>query len=274
MLKSFDTVLKIIRDADVQALMQHRFVRFSGAGLAAVAFVMLGAMATGVLPGFSSSSASPISAAHASPQLQAMQDKVRARADIRRAGGRLAAPVAVLPAVTSAMSDNAFYAVIESAVQVAGEDHLAKRFAKLSAKQLDRERMCLAQAIYFEARSEGAQGKLAVAEVVLTRVADKRYPGTICGVVFQGSHLSTGCQFSWTCDGLKDVPANTAAWKKSQSLASYVMLDVQWEEVTGKATHYHADYVSPYWAPSLDEVATVGKHIFYRWTNRNGLRDS
>lgn len=226
----------------------------------AAAALFIAAGAAGVGLSVKDTAVTEAEAAPVSLDSQAVAD-VRARIK----GGRLRPAVAALPAVSREMSDTAFFAVVENAVTIAGEDHLAERFNKLSPEQLAREQKCLAQAIYFEARSEGAMGKLAVAEVVLTRVADKRYPGTICGVVFQGSHLATGCQFSFTCDGLSDVASERGAWRKSQALARYVMLDVQWDRVTGDATHYHADYVAPYWAPHLEEVTTVGKHIFYRW---------
>lgn len=263
-----DTVLTQIRSFAAQQGTR----RIAVASTVAALFIALGGIATGAisgLPVFSSQGAQTATIS-STPQVKAVSAKVRSRI----AGGRMSAPIVTLPAVTRDMTDATFYAVVNSAVQIAGQDRLGDQFSRLSNAQLEREQKCLAQAIYFEARSEGAMGKLAVAEVVLTRVADRRYPGTICGVVFQGSNLATGCQFSWTCDGLRDVPAEKTAWQRSQSLASYVMLDVKWEEVTGKATHYHADYVDPYWAPTLEEVATVGKHVFYRWTSRNGLRDS
>jgi len=284
MLKSFDTVKKAMRTLIASVMAQRTILRVSAATLAAGTFVVLGGLATGAITAFGPiNSAAPTAAPTpitapiaASPEVEAVKaivkNKVRARS--RAANQNVDASLKVLPAVRSDMSEQAFYAVVDNAVQIAGDDYLAEPFAGLSLTQLDRERTCLAQAIYFEARSEGPLGKLAVAEVVLTRVADKRYPGTICGVVFQGSQLQSGCQFSWTCDGLRDTPAETGAWAKSEALASYVTLDVEWEEVTGKATHYHAEYVSPYWAPSLEEVAQVGKHVFYRWTARNGLRDS
>ena len=268
MLNSFDTVLTTIR-AFAAKQSTHRI---AAASAAAAFFVAIGVVATGAVPGLSAAGSS--SAETASISDTATVRAVSAKARSRVAGGRLSAPVITLPAVTKTMSDPTFYAVVENAVQIAGGGRLAEQFADLSPKQLEREHKCLAEAIYFEARSEGAKGKLAVAEVVLTRVADRRYPGTICGVVYQGSHLSTGCQFSWTCDGLRNVAAEAEAWKKSQNLASYVMLDVEWEEVTGRATHYHADYVSPYWAPTLRETTTVGKHIFYRWVNRHAPQES
>lgn len=244
---------------------RHPYVlRAARTSAVAVAAGLVGLALTGSLPGFHAERAArtPVTA-------KVTIEDVRASTG----GARLRPSMAALPSVAPSMSDAAFYAVVENAVTLAGDGRLADRFKSLSADEIARERKCLAQAIYFEARSEGAMGKLAVAEVVLTRVEDRRYPGTICGVVFQGSHLATGCQFSWTCDGLSDRPAENRAWKRSKALAAYVMLDVQWERITGDATHYHANYVSPYWAPTLEKTTQVGKHIFYRWHTRQ-LQDS
>lgn len=247
----YPAVPEIVRNLDFRALSVAAAV-----GIAAIAALALAASGTG------------------GDQRPVLTAKVTVEdVTARMAGGRLRPTMAALPSVSRDMSDAAFYAVIENAVTLAGQSRLDERFQGLGPEQLARERKCLAQAIYFEARSEGPVGKLAVAEVVLTRVADRRYPGTICGVVFQGSHLATGCQFSWTCDGLSDRPATGTAWKRSQALASYVMLDVQWDRITGEATHYHANYVSPYWAPTLEKTTQVGKHIFYRWRLRT-LQDS
>lgn len=216
-------------------------------------------------------------AAAAPAQLAAAQMDARVRARI--GGGRLRPSVAALPSISADMSEAAFYAVVENAVALtgglrAGDARLAAPFRKLTAEQLERAHRCLAEAIYFEARSEGPKGKLAVAEVVLNRLSDPRYPRTVCGVVYQGSKRATGCQFSWTCDGLSDRPAETQAWKRSKALAAYVMLDVEWEKLTGNATHYHATYVRPYWARTLEKTARVGRHIFYRWPQRTAMHDS
>lgn len=129
--------------------------------------------------------------------------------------------------------------------------------------ELVEEEHCLAQAVYFEARSEALEGQLAVAQVVLNRVQDRRYPDTICGVVFQGEHRRHACQFSFACDGLPDRPRNAQAWTIAKSI-SHIALNDYWNDVTSLSTHYHADYVSPYWEDLLDEQVQVGRHIFYR----------
>lgn len=123
---------------------------------------------------------------------------------------------------------------------------------------------CLTAALYYEARSEGADGERAVAQVVLNRVRDRAFPKSVCGVVFQGSHRSTGCQFSFTCDGSMNARRNLGAWDKARMIAAAALAGEVYATV-GSATHYHANYVMPWWASSLARVGQVGAHIFYRW---------
>jgi len=128
---------------------------------------------------------------------------------------------------------------------------------------------CLTQAVYFEAGFEPASGQQAVAQTVLNRMRHPGYPKSICGVVYEGSARGTGCQFSFTCDGSLERAISPVVWDNAQivarrALAGFVMKDV------GTATHYHADYVYPYWAPTLVKLRTLGAHIFYRWTGPSG----
>ena len=121
---------------------------------------------------------------------------------------------------------------------------------------------CLTQAVYYEAASEADQGQRAVAQVVLNRVRHPAFPNTVCGVVFQGSERVTGCQFSFTCDGsLARIPS-LGGWARAERVARSA-LSGNVEAAVGNATHYHANYVVPYWAPTLDKAATIGAHIFY-----------
>ncbi len=159
---------------------------------------------------------------------------------------------------------------INDAIPIADTPEAAPRFL-LEARAEDRVRAlhCLSQAVYYEAGFEPGQGKRAVAQVVLNRLRHAGYPKTVCGVVYQGAMRATGCQFSFTCDGSLGRPPAAAAWADAQivarqALAGYV------EPAVGTATHYHADYVSPYWAPTLVKLAKVGLHIFYRWTGPLG----
>ncbi|MBP6010998.1 MAG: cell wall hydrolase [Alphaproteobacteria bacterium] len=128
-----------------------------------------------------------------------------------------------------------------------------------------REKDCLATAIYFEARGESAKGQKAVAEVVLARTRVPGRPSTICGVVYEGSKRRTGCQFSFTCDGVADRVRSGDAWRQANRIAANVMrTGGKVNQVAGGATFYHADYVSPGWASRMVKVAEIGTHIFYR----------
>ncbi len=128
---------------------------------------------------------------------------------------------------------------------------------------------CLSQAIYYEAGFEPGEGQAAVAQVVLNRVQHPAYPKTVCGVVYQGSQLVTGCQFSFTCDGSLTRQPAEGAWKNSRDAAARALSGYVYGPV-GTATHYHADYVFPYWAPTLVKIRQIGAHIFYRMTGPTG----
>lgn len=121
---------------------------------------------------------------------------------------------------------------------------------------------CLAQAIYYEAASEAEAGQRAVAQVVLNRVRSPVFPNTVCGVVYQGWTRQTGCQFSFTCDGSLQRTPSISGMSRARRIATEALNGSVMRDV-GNATHYHANYVVPYWASSLDKVQTVGRHIFY-----------
>jgi spore germination cell wall hydrolase CwlJ-like protein len=133
------------------------------------------------------------------------------------------------------------------------------------------EMWCMAQNIYYEARGSNRADRIAVADVVLNRVNDTRYPNTICKVVQQGMKHADGsmkrnkCQFSWYCDGKSDWPADLDAWVESQQIAYNLMVHKDARGITEGATHYHATYVKPKWARDLQLVGRIGVHIFYRW---------
>jgi hypothetical protein len=128
-----------------------------------------------------------------------------------------------------------------------------------------REKDCLATAVYFEARGESAKGQKAVAEVILARTRVPGRPKSICGVVYEGSKRRTGCQFSFTCDGIADRVRSHEAWRQAMRVATNVMrTGGKVNPVAGGATFYHADYVSPGWASRMVKVAEIGTHIFYR----------
>jgi spore germination cell wall hydrolase CwlJ-like protein len=123
---------------------------------------------------------------------------------------------------------------------------------------------CLAQAIYYEARSETEDGQRAVAQVVLNRMRHPTYPATVCGVVYQGSERRTGCQFTFTCDGSLAFGPRGPSWERARRIAAEALAGKVYAPV-GHSTHYHTVAVLPYWASSLAKSAVIGAHIFYRW---------
>ncbi|WP_292027584.1 cell wall hydrolase [Brevundimonas sp. UBA2416] len=139
-----------------------------------------------------------------------------------------------------------------------------------STLDASRDLDCLTQAAYYEARGEGRDGMRAVTQVVLNRVRHAAFPNSVCGVVFQGAGRRTGCQFSFTCDGSLARAPDPTLWERARSVAKRALGGYVLKSV-GTATHYHADYVAPYWAPTLYKINTIGRHIFYRWTGPWGL---
>ncbi|WP_298917693.1 cell wall hydrolase [uncultured Algimonas sp.] len=127
-----------------------------------------------------------------------------------------------------------------------------------------REANCLAEAVYYEARGESRKGQIAVAQVVQNRVLSKHYPDTICGVVYQGSERTTGCQFSFTCDGSMKKAPKGRSWTLAKDVARYVSTETP-RSLVGVSTHYHTDYVDPRWNRTLRKTKQVGSHIFYRF---------
>lgn len=123
---------------------------------------------------------------------------------------------------------------------------------------------CLAAAVYYEA-GDDAEGERAVAQVVLNRLRHPAFPKTVCGVVFQGAERATGCQFTFTCDGAMARTPSAAAWGRAQDIARAALSGSIYRPV-GYATHYHTDWVVPYWSASLDKIAEVHTHLFFRWT--------
>ena len=140
------------------------------------------------------------------------------------------------------------------------------------------QKKCLALNIYFEAAVESTAGKLAVAQVTLNRVKSKRYPSTICRVIYEGVHTPNGfpvknrCQFSWYCDGKMDIPNEGNARRQSQEVAEYVLKNPKMLDITDSATHYHADYIpSPRWASARDKTVKIDTHIFFNKANKYNL---
>ncbi len=184
------------------------------------------------------------------------------------------ADVAVEPVVLTLQNMNPEQAAAWNAANpsFSGPNPAAKPFRLNADGVLDEARAvdCMTAAVYYEAAWETLDGQRAVAQVVLNRMRHPAYPKTVCGVVFQGSQRRTGCQFSFTCDGSMNRPPNPAAWSRSRQVAM-AALDGYVMKKVGNATHYHANYVAPYWSPSLLKVGTIGAHIFYRWTGGAGM---
>lgn len=126
---------------------------------------------------------------------------------------------------------------------------------------------CLAEALYFEARGESVKGQFAVAEVILNRVENSRYPDTVCAVINQGTGRKYACQFTYTCDGKKEVIAEPRAFERVGKIAKF-MVEGAPRELTGGATHYHTKAVRPKWARTFPRTATIGVHHFYRQPTR------
>ena len=135
--------------------------------------------------------------------------------------------------------------------------------------------MCMAANIYHEAKNQPMVGQIAVAQVVMNRVNDSRYPDNVCDVIKQGLTYKNGkvvlgkCQFSWYCDGKKDdVNMKSEKWRNSLRYASMVITNRITLDVTEGATHYHATYVRPAWARTKTKTVRINRHIFYRWERK------
>lgn len=126
---------------------------------------------------------------------------------------------------------------------------------------------CLTEALYFEARGESTKGMAGVAEVILNRVDDPRYPNTVCGVVNQGTGEKFRCQFTYTCDGRPETIGDRAAYAKVGKIAR-IMLDGAPRALTSGATHYHTKSVNPRWSRVFPRTTTIGYHHFYREPSR------
>ncbi len=141
----------------------------------------------------------------------------------------------------------------------------ARAFVLPVGESLDQRRalLCLTQAVYYEAGFEPMDGRRAVAQVVLNRMRHPAYPKSVCGVVYQRNSTPV-CQFSFVCDGALDRRPEARAWKVAEDIARAALAGYV-ETAVGSATHYHADYVAPRWAPMLTKISKLGAHIFYRW---------
>jgi spore germination cell wall hydrolase CwlJ-like protein len=143
-------------------------------------------------------------------------------------------------------------------------DHWWGRLYTPSSTFAAAEQQCLAEAIYFEARSEPYDGQVAVAQVVLNRVKNPAYPNTICGVVYQNQGRRNACQFSFACDGIPDRVRDQASWRTAVRVATEISYGRVWLDNIGTSTHYHATYVRPNWASVFRRAGQIGRHVFYQ----------
>lgn len=135
--------------------------------------------------------------------------------------------------------------------------------ASLPVASGDDQWQCLAEALYFEARGESVRGLFAVGEVILNRVDNAAYPGSLCGVINQGTGRKYACQFSYTCDGKSKAVNERAAWERVGKVAR-LLLDGTPRDLTAGATHFHTNAVSPSWSRRFTRTASIGAHLFYR----------
>lgn len=150
----------------------------------------------------------------------------------------------------------------------------AKKFLLSGAENSKyRAQQCLTTAIYYEAAQEPDEGQRAVAQVILNRVVHPSYPKSVCGVVYQGSERSTGCQFSFTCDGSLRRKPSSFYWSRARKVAT-AMLAGEVSIPAGLATHYHTIDIRPYWAPSLNFIGAIGNHRFYKWKGAAGKKNA
>lgn len=134
----------------------------------------------------------------------------------------------------------------------------------ITAENMAKEQRCLAEAVYFEARSESLLGQAAVAQVVLNRVKSGLYPDSVCGVVYQNASRYLACQFTFACEGKSLRVTEPAPWRDAVRIAREVYEGKTYLPDVGNSTHYHAQYVRPYWAKKLQKMDTIGQHVFYK----------
>lgn len=210
---------------------------------------------------------------------------VAALLESRRADAHVASTTIVIPPARAAALVDATTGETADAVKAIGDDARlinasmpfaggpvgAARPFEIGGDDVDQRRalLCLTQAVYYEAGFEPMAGRRAVAQVVLNRMRHPAYPKSVCGVVYQKNKTPV-CQFSFVCDGSLYRQPAAAAWRQAREIAAAALAGYV-ERSVGSATHYHADYVAPRWAPMLSKVAKLGAHIFYRWPGAWGL---
>ena len=171
--------------------------------------------------------------------------------------------------------EHSFHGKVDQINETVNETNLIVKQIKITLLNtpynMDNDYHCLASNIYWESRNQSLGGKMAVAQVVMNRVDNERFPDTICGVVKQTKYYPSGgidlhdCQFSWYCDGLADDPLqNEKHIYEDVFYLAVNMIEQDSMDITEGATHYHSDKVHPYWADSLQRMTKIDDHIFYK----------
>ncbi len=151
--------------------------------------------------------------------------------------------------------------------EVTGENQRPRTPAErlsLDAKSRAKAEKCLTEVVYFEARGEAVRGQIAVAQVVLNRAFSGYYPTTVCGVVYQNANRHLSCQFTFACDGIRDVVKEPEMWDRARKIAQASLDGRLWLPEVGKSTHYHAYWVRPSWVNEMKKMYKYGVHTFYR----------
>ena len=173
------------------------------------------------------------------------------------APARVAAPAVATPLVATPVS------VPASAVPSTAAD--------VAMAQLLAEHRCLSEVLYYEARGEGTQGQMAVAEVIFHRLRHGHYGHSICAVVYEGAGTHS-CQFSFACHGALAQHKSPGAWRSAEMLAARILTgETQLRDTTGDATHFHAVSVNPDWADDMTRTIQIGNHVFYKRARSRAL---
>jgi hypothetical protein len=181
------------------------------------------------------------------------------RCILSRAGAALRAFVTGLVVTATA----AFAVLPAQAADIPADLHIDLSSIVVSKDEL----ICMALNDYWEARSEPMAGRIAVAQVVMNRAMDRRFPNNLCEVVKQNFHPGklNKCQFSWFCDDRPDTPHEAHAWRTSLKIAAAVLQkDSSIPDPTGGALWYHADHVRPSWTNGYETTTIIGSNVFYR----------
>ncbi|HSI40058.1 MAG TPA: cell wall hydrolase [Xanthobacteraceae bacterium] len=151
--------------------------------------------------------------------------------------------------------------------EVTGPDAAPRSLADrlgLDGRRRERAETCLAEAVYFESRGEPERGQVAVAQVVMNRVFSGYYPADVCRTVYQNANRRLACQFTFACDAIKDVVTEPVLWRQARRIAADMLDGRIWDDKVGKATHYHAMSVRPFWIREMRKLDRIGEHTFYR----------